>query len=309
MSGATRLIAAALLSLCLASAPVAAAAPRAELVGTTTSDGVPLFGLHYRPAAPSKTGVIHIPGGPGAFYSPQDMAPLAAALMAKGFHFLAFNLRTAGTNGMYYAKSADYPLDLAAIVRYAREQSVDNVILLGHSLSSTRVFYYLSQVEEPAVKAVIVSGGITSPYLESQMRWNDEEKARYEAFLGQRRAEVREGRGRALSAYPWGGPQRVFEFSASTWVDVFGNPEESNSSTVKFGRYVKLPVLVVHGRKDTTALPRNAEEIMASLTQSPDKELVWIDEGNHLFIGSAERYAEVVSGWVARKFGNQPRGG
>jgi len=280
--------------------------PLAELVGVKTEDGVPLFGLHYRPKVNSNTVVIHVPGGPGAFASSQDMAPLAAALNRNGFHFLSFNLRTAGANGMFYAKSDDYPLDVAALVGYAKSHGLTNIILLGHSLSSARVFYYLSKGNEPAVKAVIVSSGIASPYLEAQMRWNDAEKAQYEEFLAKRREEVKAGRGKELSAYPWGGPKRVFEFSAATWVDVFGNLQESNSSTVKFGKDITVPVLVVHGTQDPTSVPKNAEEILASLVNAPKKELAWVEGGNHLFIGTADKYAQIVSAWVTKNF-EKPR--
>ncbi len=278
--------------------------PLAELVGTKTEDGVPLFGLHYSPKVKSNTVVIHVPGGPGAFASAQDMAPLATALTRQGFHFLSFNLRTAGANGMFYAKSEDYPLDVKALVSYAKSQGLTNIILLGHSLSSARVFYYLSLNKDPAIKGVIVSSGITSPYLESQMRWDQADRAKYDAFLAARREDIKAGRGKELSSYPWGGPKRVFEFSAATWVDVFGTPQESNSSTVKFGKDITVPVLVVHGTQDPTSVPKNAEEILASLVNSPKKELVWIEGGNHLFIGSADKYAQVVSDWVTKNFGN-----
>jgi len=291
------------LLLFIGTASAITASPLAELVGVKTEDGVPLFGLHYRPAVKSTSVVIHLPGGPGAFASSQDMAPLALALNRNGYHFLSFNLRTAGANGMIYAKSDEYLKDIAAIVAYAKEKGLTNIILLGHSLSSARAFYYLAQTHEPMVKGIIVSAGITSPYQEAQMRWNETERAQYEDFLAKRREDVKAGRGKELSSYQWGGPRRVFEFSAATWVDVFGNQQESNAGTVKFSKDITLPVLIVHGTKDETAVPKNAEEILASLTNSPKKELVWIEGGNHLFIGTADKYAEVVSAWVTKNFG------
>ena len=87
----------ALLAVNLAGASPATATPLAELFAMQTKDGVLLHGLHYRPARESHTVVIHLPGGPGAFYSPQDMAPLAEVLTRNDIHFLSVNLRTAGT--------------------------------------------------------------------------------------------------------------------------------------------------------------------------------------------------------------------
>lgn len=302
-----RILSVMLASMLLGSVQAAPHAPvLGELVGTMTDDHVPLFGMHYYADRPSDTVVIHVPGGPGAFASAQDMAPLAAALNRNGIHFMAFNLRTAGMNGMFYARTDDYLHDIAGILQFAKERGMKNIILLGHSLSSARVFYYFSKNKDPGIKAIIVSSGIDSPYLEAQMRWNDAEKAQYEAFLAKRREEVKAGHGKDLSAYPWGGPGRVFEFSAQTWVDVFGNPQESNASTVKFGKDITVPVLIVHGTADTTALPKNAEDIEASLTNAPKKELIWIEGGDHLFRGTAQQYADAVSGWVAKHFTAPP---
>jgi dipeptidyl aminopeptidase/acylaminoacyl peptidase len=93
----TRWFLASLFAATLSAMPAIAAetaAPLAELVAMRTTDGLLLHGLHYRPDRPSTTVVIHVPGGPGAFYSIQDMAPVASELTANGYHFLSVTSST-----------------------------------------------------------------------------------------------------------------------------------------------------------------------------------------------------------------------
>ena len=161
----------ALVALVAGPAPLSAA-PLAELISMRTDDKVLLHGLHYSPATASRSAVIHVPGGPGAFYSIQDVAPLAEALTRNGYHFFSVNLRTAGTNGMLYARFEDSQPDIAAMVRFAKEKGCDQIVFLAVSLSAARAFHYLSQTREPAVKAVVLAGAVSSPYLEAQLRWN-----------------------------------------------------------------------------------------------------------------------------------------
>lgn len=301
---ASRVRRSSLLSLVLlaCTAMHAGAAPLAELIGTKTEDGVLLNGLHYRPNVPSQTVVIHIPGGPGAFYGMQDMNPMAAALTANGYHFLSMNTRTAGAGGfatMAHAKFEDYRHDVAAAVAYGRQQGLTEIVLLGHSLGAARVVYYLAQAREPGVRGIVLSGAITSPYLEAQMRWNAAQRAAFDKFVEEQRERVRAGRSNELASYEWG-PGRNVELSAASWLSIFGPPSDSNASTIKFADSITVPVLLVHGDKDTTALPENARQVYAALTKAPSRELVWINGGTHLFPGEEAAFAQAVVDWLKR---------
>ncbi len=274
-------------------------APRAELVSTFTADHVLLHGLLYPASKPSRSVVLHLPGGPGSFYSMQDMAPLARDLNAKGYNFLSINLRSAGANGILFTKFEDYYADIAAAIQLCKSRGMTEVVLLGHSLSGPRAFYYMSRAHDPAVRAIVLSGVITSPYEEAQLRWNAEERAQYDRFLQDQRDTVKAGDGRRLATFPWSGGHQ-FEMSAATWVSIFGTPAESNASTVKYARDITVPVLIVHGMKDEGALPANAKIVLASLVNSPSKSVTWVAGANHLFIGSSDVYGRIVSDWVVR---------
>lgn len=274
--------------------------PLAELVAMSTSDGMLLHGLHYRPQAASATVVIHVPGGPGAFYSVQDMAPVAAALTASGYHFLSTNTRTAGANGMMFARFEDYALDLEAAVRLAQKRGLSEIVLLGQSLGSSRAAYYLSKAPRPEVKALVLTAPIPSPYLEAQARWDEGERAAYAAFLAEQRSAVDSGRGRSLASYAWWGNERILEVSAATWVSLFGTPEESQASTVRYAPGIKLPVLVVYGTEDETVSPAVARQVLDAFAASPVRDLAAVEGANHVFIGFEQQLARVVTEWLLR---------
>ncbi len=69
----------------------------------------------------------------------------------------------------------------------------------------------------------------------------------------------------------------------------------------KLLRRVETPTLVLHGRRDTVAVPICAEEVYRALASS-DKELTWIDDGGHqLIIGEHGREAiDRVVDWLER---------
>ncbi len=275
--------------------------PLAELVSVMTEDQVLLHGLHYKARGNSKAVVIYIPGGTGAFYARHNTAALAESLIQNGYHFLSMNMRTAGVNGWMFIKFEDYLKDVEAAVRFAKNKGLSEIILLGRSLGAPRVVYYLTQSRDTSIKALILTAAIKSPYLEAQMRWNEAERAQFDEFLKKQRAKVAAGQGREISTYPWFAGRNLL-VSAATWVNTFGTLQESNASTVKFTRDVKVPVLIIHGKKDTVALPPNADQIYASLTSSPKKDLVWIEGAGHPFVGYEEEYAQAITDWIKKTF-------
>ena len=71
-------------------------------------------------------------------------------------------------------------------------------------------------------------------------------------------------------------------------------------------RTVTVPALIVHGRRDTTAVPACAEELYRDLA-SPAKELAWFEESGHHLVTGVEGAAVVdrIVTWIAAQ-GGQP---
>ena len=286
--------------MCFPGTSCSASGPLAELVSFTTDDGVQLHGLLYHSQSDSGSVVIHVSGGPGSFYGTQDMAPLAEKLTENGLSLLSINMRTAGANGMFYANFEDYRRDVGGAVEFSKNHGMRNIFLLGHSLGSTRVVYYVYRASDQNVKGIILSGAVTSPYQALVEKWNAQQKEAFDEFLAEQRNLIKAGRGKSLSSYPVDAGIELIH-SASTWVDIFGHPEESNASTVKFADEITVPVLLIHGTDDPIAPPTNAHEIRDAMVNSPAAELIIVKGADHVFTQHAEQYSKIVSNWLQKQ--------
>jgi len=287
---------------CLLFIQVAQAAPLAEYVSYMTEDKVLLNALLWLPPGGTKTVVIYVPGMTGGFSGVHEINPAAEGLTSKGYAFLAVNMRTAGLHGMLFARFEDYVKDIDAAIRFAKSRGLTEVVLYGVSLGGPRIMYYWAQTRDPSVRALVFMGCIKSPYLEAQLRWNESERARYDAFLQGARDRVAQGKGNDVLTYTDWFPKFSVTLSAQTFVNIFGTLAESNASTVKFGPQITIPALIIHGLKDEIALPPNGQAIYDSLTASPRREIVWVEGAGHYLIKGvvADKYAEALATWVPR---------
>jgi alpha-beta hydrolase superfamily lysophospholipase len=281
----------------------ASAAPLAEFLLYPTEDKVPLNALMFAPKSPTKSVVIMIPGMTGGFSGgAHDYAPMAQALTDKGYAFMVPNMRTAGLHGMLFARFDDYTKDVAAAVAEAKRRGLSEIILFGTSLGGPRAIHYWTKTKDPAIKAMGFLASIKSPYLEAQLRFDDARKADFDAFLVKCRLLVAQGRGKDVLTYENWFPGRHITVSATSFIEIFGTPEESDATSVKFGPQLTIPAVVIHGTKDEIALPPNATAVYDSLTAAPKREIVWVEGASHYLTPGpiAENYAKAVVDWVTR---------
>jgi alpha-beta hydrolase superfamily lysophospholipase len=278
---------------------------RPEFVRYKTEDQEILQALFWFPEKDSKTAVIYVPSATGGFSGQHDITPIVSAITRKGYAFMATNVRTVGVpNGWTFAHFEDCVQDVKAAVRYAKSRQFDNLVLVGHSLGGPRAMYYWVQTREPSIIALVFMGSIVSPYGEAQLRWPGSKRAEYDAFLEKIRDLVHRGRGEEVLTFPDYFLPPVppsLTLSAGTFLNLFGTPSECNASTVKFGDQVTIPTLVVHSTHDEIAVPKNAEEIYASLTSAPQRDLIWV-EGSHMLAQAedARKYGEVIGEWLSK---------
>jgi alpha-beta hydrolase superfamily lysophospholipase len=276
--------------------------PRAEFLLYDTEDKVTLNALLFAPSAPNRNAVVYVPGMTGGFIGINDYAPMAARLNAAGFALVLPNMRTAGLHGMLYARFADYVKDIAAAMATAKARGFERIALFGTSLGGPRAINYWRTTRDPAVKALGFVASIKSPYLEAQIRFDANERARFDAHLAKCRELIKAGRGSDILIYPRWFPNRDLVLAAHVYIDFFGTLEESDASTVKFGAEVTLPAAVIHGTKDDLALPPNGQAIYDSLTKAPKRDLIWVEGGGHFLTPGpiAEGFAKAAADWVAK---------
>jgi alpha-beta hydrolase superfamily lysophospholipase len=281
----------------------ASAAPLAEFLLYRTEDRLPLNALLFTPKTATKNVVVMIPGMTGGFSGGlHDYSPMAERLNQAGYAFMVPNMRTAGLHGMLFARFDDYTKDVAAAVAEAKRRGLSEIILFGTSLGGPRAIHYWTRTKDPAVKALGFLASIKSPYLEAQLRFDPARKADFDAFLVKCRDLVKQGRGRDVLTYENWFPGRHITLSALSFIEIFGTPEESDATTIKFGPQLTIPAVVIHGTKDEIALPPNATAIYDSLTAAPKREIVWVEGASHYLTPGpiAENYAKAVVDWVTR---------
>lgn len=275
------------------------AAPLAEFVRFFTDDKEMLHGLLWKPRLAAATLALYVPGLTGTFASPQDMTSFVGPLLAGGFAVLAINLRIVAPPGLVLSRFEDCVADIGAAVRYAASIGYTRIVLIGDSLGGCRCTYYWHMTRPGEVSALVLLASIPSPYQEARERWVPREAERFDRHLLLARQAIADGRQQQMLFYPEFQPGRGITLSAGTWVNTFGSPAESNASTVKFLPEVDVPVLVLHGRQDQIAVPRNAETMLAACVAAPRKDLIWVD-GGHFFTTpeDALRYAVPLSAWL-----------
>jgi alpha-beta hydrolase superfamily lysophospholipase len=281
---------------------------RPEFIRYKTEDQEILQALFWFPMKGTKAAVIYVPSATGGFCGQHDLGPIASEITSRGFAFMATNVRTVGNpSGWTFARFEDCVQDVGAAVRYAKLRKFEDIVLVGHSLGGPRAMYYWVKTREPSLRALVFMGSITSSYEEAQLRWPRNKRDEFDAFLQKARDIVREGRGQEVLTHqdhfrePRATVPPSLTLSAYTFLNLFGTPDECDASTVKFGAQVTIPTLVVHSSQDEIALPKNAEEIYASLTSAPRRDLIWV-EGNHMLADAedARKYGEVIADWLCK---------
>ena len=251
-----------------------------------------LHGLLWEPAESSSVAVIYVPGFGGGFAGPSDLGALAACLVEAGYAMLAINTRAVSPTGMVFARFEDCVADIDAALVFLRSRGMSSLILLGDSLGACRVAYYLANETADGVAGVVFLGGIVSPYVEAQMRWNDTERAHFDTFLAAARQKVAEGYGNEVVTFPWG-EGRPLTVSAATLVNFFGAPGDGNTDLTSHVQSVRVPALVLHGSRDAVSLPENARRIFEALTGAPSREQAVVDAG-HFFMNQADGRAYAI---------------
>ncbi len=290
----------------MATTPIPQSQSRLDLFVTETEDRVAVTGLLWEPQKAGESLVVMVPGGTtgAALFPAHDYTPLARLLTDNGYAFLLGNMRASYNNA--YSEYSDAVKDIAAFVAYAKSKGYARIAVLGISLGGPRMAQYVAERNDPAVKAVGFIASIPSPYLEFQVRSSDAEKQRLEDTLRHARELVAQGKGHEPVEYANWFPGFVSVMgTAKSLISFFGAPSDPSApSSVKYGPQIKVPALVIHGDKDTLALPANAHKIYDSLTASPQRDLIWVKGASHYLTPGplAESYARLTVDWLVKNF-------
>ncbi len=268
----------------------AAAAVSLEQVTLTTTDGVRLNGLVYRPANPSPVGLMLVHGFGGSFYGAY-FPYLGRAAAQQGLLTLALNMRDHDT-GPKISDFADNETDITAGVRFLRSQGASKIVLLGQSMGTNRVLYYQAASADPTVAATVLVSGPGNLF-----QWNVWQ-------FGQKNAQQTvdealrmqgEGRSRDLMLVNMG-PLGKTLYTPRYLLSMRG--PNAKSDPYQNIQKVKNPVLIVQGRADKLIEPDIAERLRKAAAGNGKVEVFYVNGADHGFNAHEAELADHVLSWI-----------
>jgi alpha-beta hydrolase superfamily lysophospholipase len=290
------------LSLLLVASVVAGAAaaqPLAvstELVWLTSRDGVEAAGIVYTPLGrPPRGGVALVHGYASNFYS-GSTGHLSRGLAERGFVTLALNMRDhdAGPKTSLFEESR---WDQQAAIDELARRGGAPLVLLGSSLGTNRVLFYMAETQDPRVRAVVL---LVPPG--NAFEWNVRRfgRDRAERTLQDALKLQAEGRGKELMMVDLG-PLGKALYSADHLVSLRG-PQTRSDPYRNIAR-VTTPILLVYAAADRLVERETGRRLKAAATRAPRVDLEEIEGADHQFSGHRAQLAAVVERWLADVLG------
>lgn len=267
-----------------------------EFIRLTTPDGVEAAGLVYLPVGrPPRAGVVLVHGYASNFYS-GSTGHLSRGLAERGFVAIATNMRDHDA-GPKTTRFEENRWDVQAAVDELARRGVAPLAIVGSSLGTNRVLFYLAETHDPRVRAVVLLAGPGNAF-----EWNVRLFGRERATEVLREAQrlKTEGRGRELMVVDLG-PLGKALYSADHLVSLRG-PETKSDPYRNLARVV-TPVLLAYGTADRLVEPGIGRRLKAAAIGAPRVDLVEIDGADHGFSNRKDELASVVERWLGEVLG------
>ena len=286
-----RIILAVLLSAGTAIAQQAKPAVTLEQVELTTSDGVRLSGIVYRPAdAPSPVGLMLVHGFGANFYEAY-FPYLGRAAAEHGMVALALNMRD-HDSGPKTSDFTDNQADIAAGVERLHSLGAKKIVLLGQSMGTNRVLYYQAASGDPTVAATVLVSGPGNLY-----QWNVWQ-------FGQRKAQ--ETVSEALRMQAEGRDRDLMLVDLGPLGKALYTPRyllSLRSPTAKSDPYqniqkVKNPVLILQVKGDKLIESDIAERLHKAAVNNPKVDVQYLEGTSHGLSSQQPLLADRVLTWI-----------
>lgn len=263
-----------------------------EFVRLTTADGAQTAGLVYAPPGRvPRGGVALVHGFGGNFYSGVP-AHLSRELAEGGFVTIAVNLRDhdAGPKTTLFEATR---WDVQAAVDELTRRGVSPLALVGQSLGTNSVLFYVTATQDPRIRAVVLLSGPGSAF-----EWNVRLLGRERAtqVLEEAQRLQAEGRGKELILVELG-PLGKALYSADHLVSLRG-PQSLSDPFRNIAR-VTTPILLVYGAADRLLDLEVGRRLKAAATRAPRADLVEIAGADHGFSKHQGELTATVERWLA----------
>ena len=278
------------LLLCAVAAMAQTPGVSLDQVALTTSDGVRLSGIVYRPAAASSPVGLMLVHGFGANFYESYFPYLGRAAAQHGMVVLALNMRD-HDSGPKTSDFADNQSDIAAGVEHLHSLGASKIVLLGQSMGTNRVLYYQAASGDSSVAATVLVSGPGNLF-----QWNVWQ-------FGQKKAQEtvdealrmqKEGHERDLMLVDLG-PLGKALYSPLYLLSLRG--PTAKSDPYQNIQKAKNPVLILQGKADKLIEPEIAERLHKA-ANNPKVDVQYVEGANHGFSSQQPLLADRVLNWI-----------
>lgn len=277
---------------------------RTDLVRFVTEDGVQLNGALYRPdpqVNPRPKRAILVTHGTGGSFYGSITGFLPPLLAEKGYLGLSMNRRDHGHH--YYRSTFEDGLkDLKAGVDFLVAQGAEEVFLLGHSLGTTFVPYYMAMTDDVRVKLVGLSGAIAD-LRQATFETHLDSRDQYEEVVRLAQMRLDQGRGDEMFLITLFG--RTEALSYHTFLNYRG--PDTNAVPVKWIPRIQRSILLLHNSTDQLA----RQEWQEALQQAGGDRMDYVEVKDpdsshtpgqgHSYFEVEEQAARLVAQWLEEK--------
>jgi pimeloyl-ACP methyl ester carboxylesterase len=287
------LAATALLAFAAAAQPFALST---EFLRIKTADGVETAGLLYAPVGRAPRGGVVLVHGYGSNFYSGSTGHLSRALAEHGFMTIAINMRDhdAGPKTTLFEENR---LDEQAAVEELARRGVAPLAIVGSSLGTNGVLFYVAETHDPRVRAVVLLAGPGNAF-----EWNVRRLGRERAMETLQEAQRLQaaGRGKELMLVDLG-PLGKALYSADHLVSLRG--PQTKSDPFKNIARVTGPVLLVYGTADRLVESEIGRRLKAAATKAPRADLIEIAGADHDFSTHRDELASTVERWLREVLG------
>ncbi len=237
-----------------------------ERIFLKTSDGIKLALNHYKTNHKEVVIIVH-----GWFMTKDSKAfSNLAEDFSKYYDVISFDCRGHGKSSGFYTFTNKEPIDLKAVVDYAKKQ-YGTIYLTGFSLGGALVLIHAALYND-VNKIIAVSAPCDFDKIENQM-WKKE------AWLP------------TLKKYE---PGRWFSVRPS-FISLM---LRSKIKPVDIIKYVKAPTLFIAGKKDPTVHPWHTEKLYKEAVCEKRFQLFDSTHAEDLFLDEPEKFMDVCVNWL-----------
>src|SRR6266849_2235692 len=279
------------LSLRQSEAPAPAAGFSVEQVTLLTADGARLDGVSYRPTTRQRSSAILLVHGFGSNFYSEYFPQFARAAAELGYVSLALNMRDHDT-GPKVSDFADNEADIAAGLGDLRKLGNTSFVLLGQSMGTNRVLYYLAVTGDPTIAATVL---VSRPAnLFERNVWQFGQK-KAQAIVDEALELQAAGHEQQLMLIDLG-PLGKSLYTARYLLSLRG--PKTRSDAYQNIQKATNPILMVQGTADKLVDPAVATRLKRAATSSPKADLISVDGADHSFGNHEDILAQRILAWL-----------